>query len=97
MIEKEVFIKDGKVISADDVYLDPRDATIQAQAAEIERLRTMVEEQSRGNMRLNEKIRLLREALSAIECYGQQSANEYGCANCNDFAYRAREAVGDTK
>lgn len=39
MIEKEVFIKDGKVISADDVYLDPRDATIETQAAEIERLR----------------------------------------------------------
>ena len=39
MIEKEMFIKNGAVIRADDVYLDPRDATIEAQAAEIERLR----------------------------------------------------------
>jgi hypothetical protein len=33
------FIKDGKHISIEDVYLDPRDATIEAQAAEIEMLR----------------------------------------------------------
>jgi hypothetical protein len=39
MIEKEMFIKNGAVIRADDVYLDPRDATIEAQAAENERLR----------------------------------------------------------
>jgi hypothetical protein len=42
MIEKEMFIKNGKVIRADDVYLDPRDATIEAQAAEIERLKNSV-------------------------------------------------------
>jgi hypothetical protein len=48
MIEKEMFIKNGKVISADDVYLDPRDATIEAQAAEIERLREALEQIASG-------------------------------------------------
>jgi len=33
------FMKDGKHIPLEDVYLDPRDALIKAQAAEIERLR----------------------------------------------------------
>jgi hypothetical protein len=48
MIEKEMFIKNGKVIRADDVYLDPRDATIEAQAAEIERLREALEQIASG-------------------------------------------------
>lgn len=37
------FIKDGKHIPIEDVYIDPRDATIEAQAAEIERLRESLE------------------------------------------------------
>jgi hypothetical protein len=37
VIEKEMFIKNGKIIPADDVYLDQRNATIEAQAVEIER------------------------------------------------------------
>jgi hypothetical protein len=37
------FIKDGKHIPIEDVYLDPRDATIQAQATEIDWLRAVLE------------------------------------------------------
>lgn len=33
------FIKNGKYIPIDDVYIDPRDARIEALSAEIERLR----------------------------------------------------------
>jgi hypothetical protein len=38
MLHGRGFIKDGKHIPIEDVYIDPRDATIEAQAAEIERL-----------------------------------------------------------
>jgi hypothetical protein len=38
------FMKDGKHIPIEDVYLDPRNATIEAQAAEIERLRKALEQ-----------------------------------------------------
>ena len=38
------FMKDGKHIPIEDLYLDPRDATIEAQAAEIEKLREQVDD-----------------------------------------------------
>jgi hypothetical protein len=36
------FMKDGKHIPIEDVYIDLRDATIEAQAAEIERLESLI-------------------------------------------------------
>jgi chromosome segregation ATPase len=79
MIEKEMFIKNGKVIRADDVYLDPRDATIEAQAAEIERLRGMVLEGAAKNaaeiVRLELEIEHLKDVYSsATECFLEAQA-----------------------
>ena len=65
MIEKEMFIKNGAVISADDVYLDQRDATIEAQAAEIERLKKAIKIQASAvrTLQANEdtEINILRK------------------------------------
>lgn len=51
------FMKDGKHIPIEDVYLDPRDVTIAAQAAEIEGLK-------------HERDKLIRFVNSLIEEHG---------------------------
>jgi uncharacterized phage infection (PIP) family protein YhgE len=61
MIEKEVFIKDGKVISADDVYLNPRDATIEALQAQ---LKTVLDREAETHRRHDAKVEELEAQIN---------------------------------
>lgn len=70
------FMKNGKHVPIDDVYLDPRDARIEALSAEIERLRVALREAIRAMdlldqpddyrmMWLSEVVETARAALEA--------------------------------
>jgi hypothetical protein len=95
MIEKEMFIKNGKVISADDVYLDPRDATIEAQAAEIEHLKDVYSSATECFLEAQEEIERLRKALERIAS-GRYSGVMLTSFPPKDAAVEAaRAALGD--
>jgi hypothetical protein len=108
MIEKEMFIKNGAVIRADDVYLDPRDATIEAQAAEIEHLKDVYSSATECFLEAQEEIERLRKAGTKLAGYAGHDDNceimlkgvwsdPIPCTCGYEDAWKAWAALGDTE
>lgn len=78
------FMKDGKHIPIEDVYLDPRDAIIEAQAAELEDQSKQIASQMNVIYDISAEVQNLRELLAAayIELSGKDE-HASDCATSN--------------
>ena len=102
------FLKNGEHVPIEDVYVDPRDARIEAQAAEIKAILDREADTYRRHDAkvdaLEAEIEKLREALAALieqcrQCEKELTEAYYGVPYSGESEplCKARAALGETK